>query len=232
MAFWVQSLDDYVSHWTTTGAIEYNAIGIQWSSPSDITPSDLNIVEDEYIKNNRFYSILIQAPSSSINYEFISYKKPSDSLYDQMKWIEGEMPRCTFKAMNNPYPWDREDGAKIVPVRISRATTDLESVRDFYVNIMEADIMDFVTSNMASRPAKSMFFRLQETQIELQFVQRPSTHTKEGFALEEYEQLLLDTHSAIINGPSCGVDRWFDNHYGIFIYMLIEYVTFSVLTDV
>eukprot|EP01084_Bolivina_argentea_P197898 339026_1 len=211
VAFWVDSLNDYISHWKSSPELEY--FGIEWQLDWDISIDD-----NEFTENKKFYSLLIHSPLSSINYEFISFHKPKNKFYKHIKWIQSDLPRCTFKAMT---PWNRKDNANIVPVRISRATTNINKIYDFYVNILEGKLVNYAISDIAMETdsimkmtTKTMFILLQSTQIELQFVQRPTYYTTNDFSLEIYENMLLETHATIITSPYCGVDRWFDNHFG------------------
>ena len=91
MGFWVQSLEDYILHWQSSGAIKYNMIGIEWTPQS--SPSDLHIVDAQFIRSKTFYSILVQTPSSSVHYEFMSWKKPALGLYESIRWIQSGLPR-------------------------------------------------------------------------------------------------------------------------------------------
>ena len=214
MAFWVQSLDDYMMHWhrDNDNNFDLEYIGIKWSPDWD-----LQINDEEYTQNQKFYSILVHSPESSINFEFISYKKPKHKFVKHIKWINSDIPRSTFKLMT---PWDRKDNAQIVPVRISRATSSIDKIYNFYTSIMEANLINFAVSdkpvekdsNMKIK-TKSMFLALQNTKIELQFVERPNYYTTSDFSLIDYENMLKETHDTIITSPYCGVDRHLDNHY-------------------
>jgi len=212
MAFWVKSLDHFILHWQSNKDEEFEYIGIEWSADYD-----LQIPDDEYTQNRLFYSILIHSPLSSINYEFISYSKPSNKLYKTIKWIHSDLPRATFKPQQ---PWLRSDGADIVPVRISRPTSSIDAIYDFYINIMESTLVHYTTSNIAmeseskmSMGTRTMFILLKDTAIELQFVERPNYYTTPDFTLKKFENMLIETHDTIITSPYCGQDRWFDNHY-------------------
>ena len=205
MAFWVQSLDDYISHWQSDqnaeGKLEY--IGIQWTLPSELNE---NIESD-------WYSILVHSTDSQMNFEFMSSTKPV--LYDDIQWITDDLPRCTFKGMTeSEYPWNRADGATIVPVRISRATSDTNKMYEFYANIFEAELLHHDASlDSHHQEIKTIFIKLPETYIELQFTERPSALTFGDFTVERYEALLMETHDSIITNPYCGQDRWMDNHF-------------------
>ena len=209
MAFWVQSLDDYISHWQSDqnaeGKLEY--IGIQWTLPSELNE---NIESD-------WYSILVHSTDSQMNFEFMSSIKPV--LYDYIQWITDDLPRCTFKGMTeSDYPWNRADEATIVPVRISRATSDTDKMHDFYTEVLEAEeLYSMKTIDSKNQEISTVFIKLPETYIELQFTKRPSALTYGEFTVEQYERLLVETHDSIISSPFCGQDRWMDNHFAFSI---------------
>jgi len=60
---------------------------------------------------------------------------------------------------------------------------------------------------------RTIFMKLPETYIELQFTQRPSPLTYGHFTVQQLEELLVETHESIITDPYCGQDRWMDNHF-------------------
>ena len=197
MSVWVKSLDDYILHWTKSPNLEY--FGIEWHHNA------LNLP---------FYSILVHLPSSSTNFEFISSSKPT--MYHKIRWITEAFPRCTFEAMNAPYPWNRDDGATIVPVQISHATTNTHKLHDFYTQILGAQLLSFYDA----AESQTIFLQLPQTQIEIAFTQRPPSLTYGDMALAKYENLLLETHDSIISSPFCGQDRWMDNHFAFETYVI------------
>eukprot|EP01084_Bolivina_argentea_P038520 71236_1 len=207
IAFWVNSLDEYILHWQSNKNVKFDYIGIEWNL------YDVNI-NDNNFKNNKFYSILIHSSQSARQFEFISYIKPN--LYNNIQWIIDDIPRCTFKLQNNPYPWDRNDGATIVPIRISQPTTNVNKMYDFYVNILGANLIYY--ANAIQSNTKTIFMALINTHIEMQFIQRDNTYG--DFTLDKYENLLMETHTSIITNQYCGQDRWMDNHFAYETYVI------------
>ena len=206
MAFWVQSLDDFITHWQSQD-IDLEYFGIQWELPSDLS---INLDDASYL-NNEWYSILIHPPHSSSSFEFISFSRPS--FYDDIRWIKQDIPRCTFQSQLSPSntPWTRSDGATIVPLRISRATSDMNKIRNFYSNVLGANLL-FVA---ASGDDNAVFLTLPDSDIELQFVQRSPSDSLDSasFDIAKYEELLVETHESIMTSPFCGQSRWMDNHF-------------------
>ena len=107
-----------------------------------------------------------------------------------------------------------------MPVRISRATSNIADVIDFYGSLFRADVYAFDTDSEfdvygdGADSVSSVFVKLSGAQIELQFVQRPLTATFGDFTVDQYDSLLRDTHTAAISSPFCGQDRWMDNNVG------------------
>ena len=89
---------------------------------------------------------------------------------------------------------------------------------DFYTDVMEAELLfdAQITDDLDGDAVEThvAFVRALDTQIELQFVQRPAWYTAGDFSLSEYESLLRGSHAEVITTPYCGIDRWFDNHFG------------------
>ena len=213
MGFWVKSLDQFINHWElgkfNNPYLELDYFGIEWYL------YDIDINDANFKKEHKFYSILVHSAASAIIYEFMSFTKPTDENYNKMRWITDNIPRCTFKAMTDPYPWARSDGATIVPVRISHATTNVIQLRDFYTNVLEANTL--YAANSMDGKTKTVFMHLFDTHIEIQFVQRPLTQTFGDFRLDQFTALLTETHESIISSPYCGQDRWMDNHFGMLL---------------
>ena len=203
IAFWVKSLDEYISHWQSDADTEGNHFeyfGVEWHFDIDGKQS--------------WYSVMVHSPRSQINYEFVSFSKPKQ--YALLQWTSSPIPRCTFYGFpDDEYPWNREDAASIVPVRISRATTNTQQMHDFYADVLGAELLYHAEAEDGHhQDIKTVFMLLPGTHIELQFVQRPSGSTFGEFTLDVYEDLLAQTHRAVITSPYCGQDRWMDNHFG------------------
>ena len=206
IAFWVDSLDTFIRHWKSQHSADLQYLGIQWTLPSDLT---FHHIEDERFQRGQVYSILVHSAQSQIQYEFISFSEPD--LYDDVHWITDNIPRCTFQGMDE-YPWNRPDGATIVPVRISRATSNTAEIKDFYIDIFDADVLyEFDVDSESISNSHSVSLQLPDTQIELQFVQRSQSFG--DLTIDKFENLLKDTHSAVVSSPFCGQDRWMDNHF-------------------
>jgi len=111
-------------------------------------------------------------------------------------------------------PWNRPDGASIVPIRIAHSSTDPNQQHEFYTDVFSAELIWSIDTVDAHHfPTSTVFLSLPQTHIELQFISRPAASTFGDFTVETYEDLLEETHDSILLSPFCGTDRWMDNHY-------------------
>ena len=97
MAFWVRSLDDFISHWQSVShrhSEDLQYFGIEWTFPSTL---DVDIDST----STPFYSILVHSKQSQMQYEFMSFSRPQ--LYDDIEWITDDVPRCTFGALDGSH---------------------------------------------------------------------------------------------------------------------------------
>lgn len=209
VAFWVRSLDDYLDHWATADA-PLEMIGLEWSLPTDLA-LDTSAINDASF-DGTFYSVLVHAPDSLSQFEFISLTKPKNYASVSL-WRQELIPRCTFSQMADPYPWNREDNADIVPVRVSMASANAQKLSDFYTHTLGGKVILDKKAADVNGPMRSVVIALQQSHIEVQFTQRPSESTFGDFSVADMEALLMETHESVITNEYCGQDRWMDNHF-------------------
>jgi len=71
-----------------------------------------------------------------------------------------------------------------------------------------------VISSLDGHSVSYAFLRPKNDRFEVAFFQRPIGYTVGKFTTKLYQHLLVSTHTDVITSPVCGLDRWFDNHYG------------------
>eukprot|EP01084_Bolivina_argentea_P270202 459395_1 len=208
MAFYVRNLESYLEQIDNNYQILKSYIGLKWYHPS--------------INNKTFYSLIIQSPHSQRIIELISFNKPNLELYTNIRnnfeWKETSVIRASFKQYPiNEYPWTKFDYIDIVPIRISYATSHLEQQIKFYTEIMESEILQLendVIDILDDISVSYAFLKPIGSLIEILYIQRPIEYTYGSFTTAIYSNLLLDTHNDVITDAYCGLDRYFDNHYG------------------
>ena len=208
MGFWVEYLDKYLQRINDNYDILTDYIGLRWYSESI---------------GKTFYSLIIHSPSSQKVYELISFNKPDLSQYANLrkdfKFVKINEARASFLASisEEKLPWEREDGGDIQPIQISFGCSDITEQIEFYTNVMEAKLLlqeNDITSNLDGHIVHYAFLQPVNDRMEIKFVQRPVDYTYGKFTTELYKNLLVSTHNDVITSPVCGLDRWFDNHYG------------------
>ena len=206
MAFWVNTMDIYLQQINDNSDTLTSYLGLKWYHSS---------------LDKTFYSLIIQSPDSQRVLELISFNEPDLSLYpnlrDNFKWTETSTIRASFlQYPQDEYPWTMFNW-DIVPIRIGYSTSNLDDQIRFYTDIMEAKLLEWksgTTDVMDNQLVSFAFLQPAGSLIEIQYIQRPAAYTYGVFTIETYTRLLMETHNDRIVGEFCGLDRWFDNHYG------------------
>jgi len=209
LGLWTADLHPYLRRINEHHQELTDYIGLKWTYPSPV--------------DRTFYSLIIHSPASLKVYELISFEKPDLSLYPNLRsnfrFREINELRASFLAYNldeGEFPWTRDDGADLVPIKISYGCPNIEENIEFYIKAMEGTLLLHhrdVESSLDGHSVSYAFLKVLDSQIEIEYVQRPMDYTYGSFTTEMYKNLLLSTHQSRITSPSCGLDRWFDNHY-------------------
>eukprot|EP01084_Bolivina_argentea_P085638 154800_1 len=150
----------------------------------------------------------------------MSFIKPDLSKYINInvQFTQINEIRATFLTYSeSDYPWNRIDGATIVPIKLSFGCSNIKQHIEFYTNVMEAKLLYAqynIISDIDGVSISYAFLQSINDQLEIEFVERPIDYTFGKFTVETYQQLLTNTHNDRISSPTCGLDRWMDNHYG------------------
>lgn len=166
-------------------------VGLKWKSDD----------KDEY------YSILVN-PCGSLVIEFIG--DPIKAV--RFPWIEHDKMRFSF-AFTPVHPL-RETKTLLTALKISRATSRMEEVKNFYST--DLDFAPVVTETYLDKSELAIFmFRATSVpRVQLHFWQHKES-TSEDFGIKEYEDFLRKTHNDTIKSDICGFDKYLDNHFGL-----------------
>ena len=210
LGLWVDSLHKYLQRIDSNADILTDYIGLKWHSPSPI--------------DKTFYSLIIHSPASQKVYELMSFNEPDLSAYPNLRstftFKETNELRASFLTYNideGEFPWTREDEADIVPIKLSFGCSRIAEHLDFYVNVLEAELLykeEHLVSTLDGHTLSYAFLKPKNDMMEIEYVQRPIGYTYGSFTTDLYKHLLVNTHNDRITSAVCGLDRWFDNHYG------------------
>ena len=189
LGLWVQSLDPYLDRLDSNPDILTDYIGLKWHSPSPI--------------DRTFYSLIIHSPASQKVYELMSFNEPDLSQYPNLRstftFKETNELRASFLAYNidaGEFPWNREDGADLVPIKISYGCSNLDENVEFYTNVLEAEVLyqkKAMISIMDGHQVSFAFLKPKHDKLEIAYFQRPEDYTYGAFTTKVYSQLLIDT---------------------------------------
>ena len=156
----------------------------------------------------------------------MSFVEPDLSLYPHLHTSFAFTPtnelRASFLAYDTAageFPWtvSLDYPSDIVPVKISFGCAQLAEHIEFYTNVLEADLLLHqrdVISSLDGHTVSYAFLRPKNDRFEIAYYERPVGYTYGSLTTELYKHLVRGTHTDVVSSPVCGLDRWFDNHYG------------------
>lgn len=93
---------------------------------------------------------------------------------------------------------------------MSRATTKIDEMIDFYTNTIEGEL----TRNVTVDGVDIAWVRLNHApQMLLQFVNRPAAHSA-NFTVRDLESYVNGVHDDYVKNTNCGFDQFADHHWG------------------
>ena len=94
--------------------------------------------------------------------------------------------------------------------RVSRGTADLDAIDTFYVDVMGATLdIDSTTADYE----RHCFKYSTSSTVDLCFTTRNESATSSDFTIADMEGQMNGVHAALLAKPTCGVDKWLDNHH-------------------
>ena len=95
------------------------------------------------------------------------------------------------------------------PIALSKATSDAEAVSELYANQLESRVL------LSRRDASytSIVFALPGSDLAIRFVERPD-NASTALSVTQLEMIKGSARHASFKTSYCGMDRWYDNHYG------------------
>lgn len=131
--------------------------------------------------------------------------------------------RMNFDDWNGPHSPTTSNPLGIYPIKISRATSEpkLDEVALFYKDLFNTSVTHNETF---SDGARSLTLKFPATlvgpvRIPVQLWSRPEKPAASAdcneWTVAKWEEYLISTHETEMRGPSCGMDRWLDNHFAI-----------------
>ena len=115
------------------------------------------------------------------------------------------------------------DAAYLRPLAVSKATSDLDKVINFYETALFAKLEYNISYPDGTRYAYfNPGFASKAAKMQVRFVQRPPSATTSLLSVKQLEDIKFAGHDMVHDNSGnltanciCGFDKWYDNHYGI-----------------
>merc|ERR1712048_1116099 len=169
-------------------------------------------------QSNQYSSIIVQVPGSQLILELV--QKASLTFTEEQVPIELEqrVPDSVLAEQESRFATKNAvldtTGDYIVSLVVNRAASSkaMSRLDEFYVTGMGTTRTHDATENGATKKC----FLWPGATVNICFTNRADNATLTDFKVGDFEDMLNNVHSTIIDGHSwCPMDRWFDNHYAI-----------------
>eukprot|EP00091_Calanus_sinicus_P019818 TRINITY_DN512_c0_g1_i3.p1 TRINITY_DN512_c0_g1~~TRINITY_DN512_c0_g1_i3.p1 ORF type:complete len:231 (-),score=55.12 TRINITY_DN512_c0_g1_i3:315-1007(-) len=184
LGLWTNDLSTYVRKFQAAGQ---RFLTLSWSSHA----------------GKDYFSVLVKPCG------FVVLELMSDTMADEFKSLAiPSNQRMIWQDYNSEHV---ASGEYLTPMKISRAVSSIDLVKDFYIDILgstevwEETFDDGVKLKVINAPQSS---------IHLQFWEGVPTGGN-GWTPEDLEIYINNVHDEFMLSPTCGFDQWIDNHFAI-----------------
>lgn len=115
-------------------------------------------------------------------------------------------PRMTFKDYVDP----KTSGYTNNVLKVSRATTHIKKMTEFYTSIIPGEVLNQGT---LSDGTHYVHIKINGALTHIHLVNRPASSTS-GFTVRDHENYMNLVHDEYILSPECGFDQFADHHWG------------------
>ena len=151
----------------------------------------------------KLYSIITHVTDTMVCLEIITPYVKSEFSDGALKMNHVRLPDAAFTLAGIDLD-DSGSSSTLVPLAVSKVTTNMYEVAEFYEDILLATE---VTYSDSTDSAWGKVYKLYDAEMVIRFVQ--SKDDKVTYL----ENLKKETHNSSYASPWCGTDRYYDNHY-------------------
>jgi len=200
VALWASDLDTYLTKFL-----------------ADKVPFLPLVWEDE--KGTAYYSVIFQSPHTQVIVELLSSAKPTAAI----ALVQDATVRYPSSVFSNMGATTKVAANRLRPLAVSKATSDMDSIIDFYKDALGASIE--YNSSYTDGTRYVVFnpgFPSMQGKMSVRFVSRPASMTTDSMSVKELEAIKFAGHDWVHDDRGnltanciCGFVKWYDNHYGI-----------------
>jgi len=154
-----------------------------------------------------WFSLIVQVAKSQLVLELVSSDMPNSA---SAHMIEDDLQRLPASIFASADVHAKPLGV-VTPLAVSRATSSMEAVQDFYVN----DLFSTVNHTQSVGDIAMKAYLMPGASALMRFIQRPSSATAPGFTVADLEAAKHAAHRMAMDDEFCGVDKWIDNHVAL-----------------
>ena len=151
----------------------------------------------------RLYSIITHVPDTLGCVEIITEYVKDEYLGGVLHMNHIRLPDTAFSIAGVTLG-EMSSSHLLIPLAVSKVTSNMYEVAQFYEQIMLATEVDFSDSKHS---AWGKVYHLHDAQMVIRFVESQDSEVK------NLENLKKETHNSSYASPWCGTDRYYDNHY-------------------
>lgn len=164
--------------------------------------------------NKTWYSAIAHVPGTQVQVEIISQKKPATGVVRR-----DPLMRYPATGSCEHNKCSAADDGVWTPLAVSKSVSDLDGLVAFYEAVLGAEVAssDDAVENVR---LKTLYFPKQAN-MQVRLVERTGDDATYGdLTVQGLEALKMASHDVVAAsteraGALCGVDKWFDNHWGI-----------------
>lgn len=184
LGIWTNDLPGYITKLNQNGRYG-QMINMSWKG-------------NKMYSDSTFYSVMFEACPGY----FVELITSSSSGINKSVFILVDEPRLDFTR------WQEPDTTMDSVVKVSRATTKIDEMVDFYTNIIGGTLIQKDTYD----GTKWAIVKLDHATAHLHFVDRPASKDA-SFTVKDLESYMNQVHDKYVKSTNCGFDQYADHHW-------------------
>merc|ERR1719240_54802 len=153
------------------------------------------------------YSVFVHVVNSQLILELISTGSTKLQNQEGLVHLEPRLPESFVQYMMK----ENISPDVLKEARISRATTDLDKVDEFYTEGMRIR----TSHTYESEDVSVRCYEWAKTTPQVCYTKRPASKTMGSFKVEDFQNMLKDSAVKWSTNAMCLMNRWYDNHYAV-----------------
>jgi len=175
----------------------FEALSINWRNGQPFYA--MKWYDGERRENTTYYSVITAACSGY----FIEFLSESATGIERSKFHEIDEVRFDFANFDRPE-------RNFHPIKVSRATTKIEEMIDFYTEVFKGKLLKNGTT---ADGVEYAWVQLDNApKMAIHFINRPAPQNAK-FSVKDLEEYVNGVHDEYVKSTNCGFDQFADHHW-------------------